>query len=173
MAGRYAGALHQTLVFDVRDGVLGRVDGEPHAGDQFEALVFLDSTDAMTITGTSQATPERYRFVAANADGVVAPPYVVRVRDGESWSYNDGPTDLPGPDRAEWDKYLGDYALVTRDGLTARIPVANRNGYLYVASQRIHEDRSCLFTPRGEHVEFDGDVIRVGNRTLQRVDPLG
>ena len=159
LAGRYAGALHQTLVFAVRDGALGRVDG-----DDFDPLTFLTLTDAVT-----HDTNERYRFMPSDARGVVAPPYVVRVRDGESWSYNDGPSDPPGLDRTEWDKHVGDYTLVTRDGLTGRIPVATHNGHLYVASQRIFEDRAFLFTPRGEHVELDGDMIRVGSRTLERI----
>ena len=159
LEGRYAGALHQTLEFAVRDGRFGRVDG-----DAFEPLVFVDADNAV-----GQLTRERYRFMPANAGGSVAPPYIVRVRDGESWSYNDGPSDAPGPDRAEWEKLLGHYALVTRDGLTARVPVTVRNGHLYIASQRIFEDRVFCFTPRGEHVEFDDDIIRVGHRTLQRI----
>ncbi len=158
--GRYAGALHQTLEFTVRDGRFGRMDG-----DGFEPLVFVDSDNAV-----GQLTNERYRFMPANAEGSIAPPYIVRVRDGESWSYNDGPADARGPDRAEWEKLLGDYALVTRDGLTARVPVTIRNGHLYIASQRISEDRTFLFTPRGEHVEFDDDIIGVGHRTLQRIE---
>jgi hypothetical protein len=158
--GRYAGALHQTLEFAVRDGRFGRVDG-----DGFEPLVFVDADNAV-----AQVTNERYRFMPANAEGSLAPRYIVRVRDGESWSYNDGPADPRGPNRAEWEKLLGDYALVTRDGLTARVPVTIRNGHLYIASQKISEDRTFRFTPRGEHVEFDGDIIRVGHRTLQRIE---
>ena len=104
-----------------------------------------------------------------DAGGVIAPPYVVRVRDGESWSYNDGPSDPPGPDRAGWDTFVGDYTLVTRDGHAGRIPVTTRNGYLYVASQRISEDRDHLFTPRGEHVKLDGELVLVGSRTLERI----
>ena len=58
---------------------------------------------------------------------------------------------------------------MTRDGLTARVPVTIRNGHLYIASQKISEDRAFCFSARGEHVEFDGDIIRVGHRTLQRI----
>jgi CubicO group peptidase (beta-lactamase class C family) len=158
-AGRYAGALHQTIELSVRDGRLGRVDA-----DKFEPFRFV-ATDHVV----GEVTQEHYRFMPANAAGSVAPPYLLRVRDGESWSYNDGPADACGPHRAEWEPVIGDYALVTRDGLTARVPVRIRNGHLYIASQRLFEDRAYCFTPRGEHVELDGDVIRVGHRTLQRI----
>jgi CubicO group peptidase (beta-lactamase class C family) len=168
LAGRYAGALRQTIVFAMRDGALGRVDGH-----HFGRLTFVPARDGVAATDAvakdGHGTHERYRFMPSDAGGVVAPPYVVRVRDGESWSYNDGPADPPGPDRDTWDKHVGEYALVTRDGLTGRVPVATRNGHLYVASQRIFEDRSFLFTPRGEHVDLDGDIIRVGSRTLERI----
>ena len=91
----------------------------------------------------------------------------MRVRDGESWTYNDGPGDPPGPDDPGWLPFLGDYTLVTRDGLRARIPVTNRNGYLYIAGQRIAERANNRFTPRGEHVELDGNYIRVGQPNVE------
>ena len=155
--GRYAGGLHHTIEIGRRDGSIGI--GE---GDRFRPLRVTAPCEV--VTADHQA--ERYRFV----DDPRTPRYVVRVRDGESWSYNDGPCDPPGPDRPAWRDAAGEYEVVSRDGLTwPRVPVGVQHGYLTIASQRIVEQGDHLVSPRGEEVELDASRIRVGNRVLVRV----
>jgi hypothetical protein len=155
--GRYAGGLHHTLELARRDGATGILHD-----DGFRPVRVTAPREVVT----ADHHAERYRLV----DDPRTARYVVRVRDGESWSYNDGPTDPPGPDRAAWRALAGEYEVVSRDGLTwPRVPVTVHHGYLTIASQRIVERGDHLVSPRGEEVELDGPTIRVGNHTLVHV----
>jgi hypothetical protein len=155
--GRYAGGLHHSLAIARRAGTIGVADD----GGFHPARV---TTPCEIVTADHRA--ERYRFV----DDPRTARYVLRVRDGESWSYNDGPTDPRGPGRPEWLAAAGEYEAVSRAGLTwPRVTVTLHHGYLTIASQRIVERGDHLVSPRGEEVELDGSTIRVGNHTLVRV----
>jgi CubicO group peptidase (beta-lactamase class C family) len=155
LAGTYVGGLRDTLEFEARDGVFGVTHGA-----RFEPLAFETSDTACTVNGTH----EQYRFV----NDVGAPPYVVRVRDGENWTYNDGPGDPPGPDWPDWDAVLGEYTVVTRDSYRGLVPVTKREGHVTIGSQRVLEHRGHYFTSRGEAVLRDGERLHVGRFTLQR-----
>jgi CubicO group peptidase (beta-lactamase class C family) len=159
-AGRYVGGLHDTVTFEVRHGVLGVV-----RGNRFDAVGF--GADACTCS--ARRSRERYRF----ADGVAAPPYVVRLRDGESWTYNDGPNDPPGPDWPSWDQWLGTYTVVARTDVRGRVLVTKRDGYLSIGSQRVLEHSGHWFTSRGEAVARRGEHLCVGRFTLRPVDESG
>jgi CubicO group peptidase (beta-lactamase class C family) len=154
-AGTYVGGLRDTLRFETRDGDFGVTHGA-----RFEPLAFEAPDTACTVNGAH----EQYRFV----DDASATKFVVRVRDGENWTYNDGPGDPPGPDWPDWDAVLGDYTVVTRDSYRGRVPVTKREGYVTVGSQRVLEHRGHFFTSRGEAVLRDGERLRVGRFTLQR-----
>src|SRR5262249_41083411 len=66
--------------------------------------------------------------------------------------YNDGPHDTPGPDRKEWDAYLGDYAIHVWGKLDRHVKVYRKNGYLYFGELRliVEEEPGLFFTCTGE-----------------------
>jgi hypothetical protein len=103
----------------------------------------------------------RLRFVAA-ADGT--PSHVLRVRDGASWSYNDGPADPVGPDDPAWRAHEGRYEA------ERPVVVERRNGYLYALDRRLaHHHGGLFFTPSGFAVEFEQDGVWFANRFCRRL----
>jgi hypothetical protein len=47
-----------------------------------------------------------------------------------SLDYNDGPHDAPGPDKPEWERYLGNYQLHMWGQPSQTVKVHRKNGYL-------------------------------------------
>lgn len=88
--------------------------------------------------------------------------------------YNDGPRDMPGPDRPGWTKYTGRYRVTIWGRPSGERNVHIRNGYLYVDELRmVTEFRPGLFfSADGEALDFRGAVATFANVKLQRAQGL-
>jgi CubicO group peptidase (beta-lactamase class C family) len=72
--------------------------------------------------------------------------------------YNDGPDDPPGPDKKEWDAFLGTYWVGVWGKRVYDVVVHRQNGYLYLNEVRLVEEfePGLFFTGDGEAVDFRG-----------------
>ncbi len=84
--------------------------------------------------------------------------------------YNDGPNDLPGPNKEEWDRYVGDYWVDYWGKPTNRVNVRRKNGYLYLNEVRLVDELepALFFTSDGEAVDFRHDPPTWRNIPLRR-----
>jgi len=87
--------------------------------------------------------------------------------------YNDGPFDVPGPDKKEWKKYVGIYVFED-DARPAYLALSVINGHLYLIfgdSLRLHERGNCtFFTADGEVVSLDDGVLVYKGITAKKVE---
>ena len=85
-----------------------------------------------------------------------ATPHLLSIFGDGHLDYNDGPNDEPGPNRPEWDKYLGKCETRRWGKLEYKISIHRKNGYLYGADIRfVGEFKPGMFaTSDGETVDF-------------------
>jgi hypothetical protein len=89
---------------------------------------------------------------------------------GNHWDYMDGPAVPPGPVGHEYDDKLGDYQIVTFGRPSVRLPLAKRNGYLYLADIRLSPYRpGLLFSGQGEALDLRGATPTARNIQLTPV----
>jgi hypothetical protein len=98
-------------------------------------------------------------------------PHLEPLLTDNHFDYNDGPNDPPGPDKPEWENYVGDYVLDRWGKPLYPIKVQRKNGYLYIDAVRIvvEHERGLFFTSDGEAVDFRAEPVRWGNIALRRV----
>lgn len=110
-----------------------------------------------------------YRFVSTHQ----TPAYIIRVSDGYNWIYNDGPSDQPGPDKKEWEKYLGEYELIKWGQKQLKLKIFRKNGYLYAGNYfqyKLHEYQPGLFfSSTGVSIEFKGDMCIFGSLEWDKI----
>jgi hypothetical protein len=96
------------------------------------------------------------------------PLFVLRTLDGNTWSYNDGPNDPPGPDKPEWDAHLGEYTILFRGSSIADVRIHKKNGYLYLDDIKlvVEHEPGLFFTTTGEAVDFRGSSPTAENIPL-------
>jgi CubicO group peptidase (beta-lactamase class C family) len=87
-----------------------------------------------------------------------------------SLDYNDGPHDVPGPDKAEWAPYLGTYRIFMWAQAADRMTIHRKNGYLYLNDIRLitELEPGLFFSSDGEAVDFRTAVPTWKNIRLQR-----
>ncbi|MFO7732566.1 MAG: hypothetical protein R6X21_02825 [Candidatus Aminicenantes bacterium] len=144
---------------------LERQDGRigARSGTEFAPARFISPQEASIITG---GTPFFYWFVR-DADG--SPRRIIRLYDGENLDFNDGPDDPPGPDKAEWDRFVGRYPYKAYGRQEGVITVARKNGWLWLDFMKLTEHLPGLFfTAHGEALDFTGDVPTWRNIRLER-----
>jgi len=96
--------------------------------------------------------------------------YIAKVHRGETYDYNDGPADHPGPNKPEWSVYTGQYELIKYGQAADTAKVTVQNGYLYIDSWRLKEHEPGLFfTAHGEALDFRGDDVTYRNFLLTKV----
>lgn len=99
------------------------------------------------------------------------PLYMVRVRDGETWDFNDGPDDRNGPDRKSWNEFLGKYQVMVWGKPAHTLEVQRKNGYLYLDDFRLSEHAPGLFFDcNGEAIDFRSSQPTVANIPLLKMD---
>lgn len=98
------------------------------------------------------------------------PKYISKVHRGETYDYNDGPSDPTGPNREEWSKYEGRYEVIKYGKPVDVAIVSVRNGYLYLDSWKLTEHlQGLFFTAHGEALDFRGDNVTYRNTPLVRM----
>ena len=153
LSGTYIGR-GSSLRLELRGEELGSV-----SGDGFEPLTFASDTEALL--PEDEFGPHEIRFVFEEANSP-HPAHVVSLRDGSTWSYNNGPDDPPGPDHEHWDRYLGTFGIKVHGIHVATAELCRRDGYLVLEfrgaaelSLRLTEfEPGLFFTSTGEAVDF-------------------
>jgi hypothetical protein len=86
---------------------------------------------------------------------------------GEFWPFNDNPDEEAGPNKKEWQDFVGEYSRTNIYHGPPNVSVMIKNGYLYLNDQgglKLNEYKPGLFfTPDGEAVIFQGDRMLFGN----------
>jgi CubicO group peptidase (beta-lactamase class C family) len=67
--------------------------------------------------------------------------------------FNDSPTDPPGPAKAEWQAYVGEYDVIWEDEPASVVEITIRNGYLYYRDGKAKELQPGLF------MHYNGEVL--------------
>jgi len=109
------------------------------------------------------------RFVYGDYD---SPSYIVKVNNGVTFDYNDGPNDKRGPNKREWKEYIGKYTF-TKWGQKVEVrEVSNKNGYLYFEKLKLKEYRPGLFfSSTGEAFDIRTNIPTYQNiRLIKRID---
>jgi CubicO group peptidase (beta-lactamase class C family) len=120
-------------------------------GKLFVPMVWVSTDEGFTPRDGVQFF---YRFVC-QPDGT--PAYVVRIYDGEFLDYNVGPTDRPGPNKPEWDRYLGKYGYKIRGKAAGFVEIHRQNGALFLDHMKLAEFQAGLFfTSHGEALDLRG-----------------
>jgi hypothetical protein len=85
---------------------------------------------------------------------------------GEFWPFNDNLDEEAGPNKKEWQDFVGEYTYKIFDD-TLNVSVGIKNGYLYFKDQgglKLNEYKpGIFFTPDGEAVIFQSDRMLLGN----------
>jgi CubicO group peptidase (beta-lactamase class C family) len=100
------------------------------------------------------------------------PPHLESALGDGNLDYNDGPDDAPGPDKKEWDKYVGRYWVDVWGKPTRQVSVLRKNGYLYLDAVRmvVESSRGLFFMSDGEAVDFRKNPPTWRNIPLRRVE---
>jgi hypothetical protein len=88
----------------------------------------------------------------------------------EYWPVSERPDDEAGPNKREWQEYLGEYTVKTADTV---VKVVVEHGYLYLSGWqgglRLTEyEPGLFFTADGEAVQFQNGRMSLGNRPFQK-----
>jgi hypothetical protein len=67
--------------------------------------------------------------------------------------FNDSPSDLFGPNKPEWQQYVGEYGVIWEDEPFSSAIIEIRNGYLY------YRDGKCRELEPGLFVLYDGEIL--------------
>ena len=111
-----------------------------------------------------------YSFIPAGK----TPAYILRSSDGETWDYNDGPNDRPGPAKQEWNKYTGTYVIMQYGQIPVRCSISLVNGYLYFIdpvgnqSKLSEYEPGLFFSATGECLDFRGETPMLANYRVQK-----
>jgi hypothetical protein len=127
-------------VFTLRDGR----SFAAHFVSEREAYVDIPNTAYRTL----------FRFVVG-ADG--APACLYTVHDADMYAYAGGPNDPAGPDKPEWEKYVGSYEWLAGGTPVLTTRIQRKNGWLYLEHMKLVEHEPGLFfLPDGEYVDLRG-----------------
>jgi CubicO group peptidase (beta-lactamase class C family) len=98
-------------------------------------------------------------------------PAHLECSDGEaSLDRNDGPGDPAGPDRKEWERYVGQYRVEQWGRPAMDVTVERRNGYLCIDGIRlvVETEPGLFFTCDGEAVDFRSPTPTWRNLLLRK-----
>jgi hypothetical protein len=84
--------------------------------------------------------------------------------------YNDGPNDAPGPNKEEWNAFLGKYWVYFWNKRAYQVIIHRQNGYLYLDAIRLVNEfePGLFFTADGEAVDFRKSLPTWKNTPLRR-----
>ena len=108
-----------------------------------------------------------YRFVR-KPDAV--PSLFVQINDGAFFDYNVGIDDHPGPDKPEWDRYIGKYQYKSLGQPAGFVEVNRQNGKVFLDYMNLKEFQPGLFfTGHAEALDLRGSVPRWRNIRLEKI----
>jgi len=113
-------------------------------GNTYPIEFFGDKGEIIGLFGDNLAV----KFLPDLGDQRGAMMFYSLLYGNSNWSYyffNDSPYDKPGPDKPEWEKYIGEYESVYHGRILFTGKVHQRNGYLYWGEQKLTEYREGLF----------------------------
>ena len=157
LEGRYNGT-NDDKIFLIKDGRFGVVSGTafvpltPVSPDEYASASYL------------------YRF---RRDAGGKPVSVVRAYDGTVWVLGSGKGESRGPDKKEWQDYLGSY-IRKRFGVGEKFyTVSTKNGWLHFEGSGqdfllTEHLPGLFFTPDGEAVDFRGPTPTFRNIKLYK-----
>lgn len=137
-------------------------------------LVFYSDKEAYVFgTGTDiESNPyQRYRFFTQE-DG--RPAYFVNLRDGSTYSFNEGAYDKPGVEKENWRQYAGDYSI-RGCYLPNLMTVYRHNGHLYLktANTKLRMEEfapGLFFTATGEAIDFRGEYPLIAGMVYEKIN---
>lgn len=151
--GKYVGnwvGREQSSDFRIKEGSLFIKFG----GQEQRARVLSSSQIAMPAGPNGNATHMTYFPAAEGSTAHIETAFSFTHLD-----YNDGPNDVPGPNKAQWRTYEGKYRLHFWGKPAYEVIVHRQNGYLYLNGLRLVDEYQpgLFFTSDGEAVDFRSD----------------
>lgn len=161
--GNYIGRGGEIFPIELTEGVLGiKVEGN------VQKLSFTSPVDAFFSHASGEVAP--MHLEAANA----LRPKFLRCPNGPSFGaidYNDGPSDAPGPNKKEWQRYVGDYRMLEWGKPLDALKVHLKNGSLYLDERKliVEHQTGLFFSADGEALDFRREPPTWFSIPLQRV----
>jgi hypothetical protein len=137
-------------------------------GPVFSPMQFISPVDVFSTAPTGDVLLSRY-FPATDDEAA----HLESAVGDYSMDYNDGPHDPPGPNKSDWDTFLGDYQINQWEQPDGKKTVHRKNGYLYLDDHRlfVEYEPGLFFTTDGEAVDFRHPVATWKNIRLERIKP--
>jgi CubicO group peptidase (beta-lactamase class C family) len=149
----------------IRDGVAGISTNRENF---YPLTLLLDGDDLVGRYGWLQ----EIRFLPLLPDGPGSMVKMNRVIDNAHYFEYLQPNpedDVPGPNKPEWQAYLGDYVFGQWGRYIGSLAISIRNGYLYADTYRCKEYLPGLFfTYHGEALDFRSDQPTYRNMKFMR-----
>jgi len=161
--GRYGDSPGVEIRFE--DGVLGLRTSET----SFRPLTFYD--DGGELVGMYGSTMEaRFLPPFGNRPGsMMTVSRAVSNSNSHYLDFNDSPLDPPGPARAEWQEYVGEYDVLWEDEPDSTVTVAIKKGYLYFRDGKCQEyEPGLFFLYNGETLDFRSTPPTYANQEIRR-----
>lgn len=119
--------------------------------DLASKVSFTSPTDAFIVGSDGEIAS--YRYYPANTE---EPAHLECSVGEDSLDFNHGPDDPPGPNKADWARYVGRYVIDQWGVPSPDITIQQLNGYLTLNGTRLilETDRGLFFTADGEVVDF-------------------
>lgn len=107
-----------------------------------------------------------FRFMPSEKGG---PRYIVNLNRGDTYDLHESPDDKQGPDKEEWNEFVGEYDWIQWGKKKSTIKLHIVNGHLYLGDERLTEHKPRLFfTNRGEALEFKKDRVTFRNVLIKK-----
>lgn len=132
-------------------GVAGTLRFTPEKANASQEAI-ATAPDELFVVGTD-GDARQYRVHSATT---ALPMHLESVEGEESLDYNGGPHDRLGPDKAEWQRYVGRYQINQWGQPALKVDVELRQGYLAINGIRLvtEMEPGLFFTCDGEAVDF-------------------
>lgn len=142
-----------------RDGAFGIL-----SGDVFYPLHFTSADAAYERDGENVI---QYRF---QFDAHGRPTAIVLVDEGLIFDRNAGPGDPPGPDRADWEPFIGRYRIFVHGTPVEMLTVERRNGFLFANNLKLREQSPGVFTAcTGDVLDLSGAAPAYRNISMEKI----
>jgi CubicO group peptidase (beta-lactamase class C family) len=145
LLGTYAGR-DSLSEMKLDNGILGLATGTAFLPVKFT------SPDDMVLSGPLDEA-STYRHFQASAG---QPAHFECSISEKGLDYNDGPRDAVGPDKADWEPFVGSYQILQWGRRAQLLSVHRKNGHLYLGAIRliVEGEPGLFFTCDGEAVDF-------------------